>query len=91
MIHGELKVGRNVPVSHCSGQCINPNIKDPPEWMDYSLDIFGCYTPERATRFARRLTGDKTIVINNVEITNTYYAIPMSTFVEVAERINNGN
>lgn len=91
MVHGDLKVGRNIPVSHCSGQRVNPNTKDPPEFIDYSLDIYGCYTEQRATRFARRLTGDKTIVINNVEIENNYYAIPMAVFVEVAKECNNGN
>lgn len=91
MVYGDLKIGRNISISHCVGQRVNSNIKDPPTFVDYSIDIYGCYTEQRATRFARRLTGDNTIVINHVEITTKYYAIPVNVFVDTAERFNNGN
>ena len=90
-IYGHGKVGRNVTVSHCHGQRINTAHSPDGQWDDFSFDVYGVYTVERATRFARRITGDRTIVINNVEHETHYYAMELDRFVKTAERIENGN
>jgi hypothetical protein len=82
---GHGNIGRNVTISHCTGQRYN---KDTAEWDDYNVDIIGNYTEDRATRFCRRLTHDSTIVITNVEIERHYYRMNIHDFVEHAERTN---
>lgn len=84
MVYGHGKIGRNVTISHCHGQRLNTNGNDPPEFEDFSYDVYGCYTKERATRYARRTFGDMSIVINNVEHETEYYAMTVNDFVEKA-------
>lgn len=88
VIYGHGKVGRNVTISHCNGQRLNSHDTDTVEFVDYSFDVYGCYTTERATRFARRITGDTSIVINNVEHETSYYCMDLETFIRYAERTN---
>lgn len=88
MVYGHGRVGRNVTVSHCYGQRYKNDTSGQPEFVDYVIDIYGTYVPERATRFARRLTGDKTIVINNVETETGYYAMDLEEFMKFAKECN---
>lgn len=89
-IYGHGKIGRNVSVSHCHGQRLNSSI-DPPDFEDFSFSVFGCYTEQRATRFARRVFGDSSIIINNVEIETRYYSMTIQNFINHAVRsIENG-
>lgn len=91
MVYGHGKIGRNVTISHCHGQHLNTNV-DPPEFMDFDYDVYGCYTKERATRYARRVFGDSSIVINNVEHETEYYAMTIEEFVNYAQKgYKNGN
>ena len=87
-VYGHGKVSRNVTISHCNGQCINPTSKDPPEFVDFCIDLYGTYTEQRATRQARRITGDNTIIINNVEYETHFYTMSIDDFVKQAERTN---
>lgn len=91
MVYGHAKVARSITVSHCTGQRLNPNTKGPPDFIDFSYDVYGCYTPERATRYARRTFSDNTIVINNVEMETRNYATDVETFISVAERTDNND
>lgn len=87
-IYGHGRVGRNVTISHCYGQRINTDENSVSEFVDFSFDAYGTYTESRATKFARRVTGDKTIVINKVEHETHYYAMDLSTFMQYAEQTN---
>lgn len=87
IVYGHAKVGRLVQITHCNGQRINPNNKDPIEFVDFSFDVYGTYTTGRATKFARKTFGDKSIVINNVEHDEEYYSMDIDTFINNAERI----
>lgn len=89
MVYGNGKIGRSVVISHCSGQHLNPYANDPPEFVDFEIDFFGCYTPQRATTYARRITGDSSVTINNVEHETHFYTMKLRDFVEVAERTDN--
>jgi len=84
-VKGRSKVGRNISFSHCNGQRL---VKETGEFVDYTIDILGNYTPERATRYAQRLEHDKTIIISNVEIEKHYYCMDMMKFIELSERTN---
>lgn len=86
MIYGGAKIGRNISVSHCVGQRSIWTANNGTEYFDFMIDIFGCYTCERATRFARRLTGDSTITITHVEVETHYYACGIREFLNVAKR-----
>lgn len=88
MVYGHGKVGRNVTISRCNGQRLNSNNSDTHEFVDFSIDLYGTYTVERATRFARRITGDKSIIINNIEHETGYYSMDLETFMRYAERTN---
>lgn len=89
MIYGHGKIGRNVTVSHCYGQRINPDNPDASEFVDYSIDIYGCFTEQRATRFARRVIGDRSIIINKVEFETHHYVMELAKFIDNAERTDN--
>lgn len=82
-IYGRGKVGRNVSVSHCNGQRLNSNTG---EFEDFSFSVFGVYLEDRATRYARRIFGDKTIIITNVVVETHYYSMTVDTFLALAER-----
>lgn len=88
-IYGHGKIGRNVTVTHCNGQRLNQTENNETEFVDFSFDIYGCYTPQRATKFARRKFGDNSIVINNVLHETNYYAMELTTFLKYAERTSN--
>ncbi len=75
------RVGRTVSVSHCNGQMLNENN----EFVDVSGDLFGNFTPERATRKFRRDFDNQSITINNVEIERHYYSMTIEDFVNAAE------
>lgn len=83
-VYGRQKVGRSVTITHCHGQRVSA--KDPPEFEDFSFDVWGTYTEERATNYARRLFGDKTITINYVEHETRFYTASIQNFITVAER-----
>ena len=89
MIYGHGKIGRNVTVSHCYGQRFIANGSDPPEAVDFCFDAFGVYTEPRATRFARSIFKDRTIVINKVEHETEYLSMELSKYYQLAERSNN--
>lgn len=82
-MENRASIGRSIVTSHCYGQCVNP---DTGEFEDYSEDLRGCYTPERATRQIRKLTQDKTVTINRVEQEKNYYKQDIETFIKHAER-----
>ena len=88
MVYGHGKMGRNVTISHCYGQRISPNTKDPPEFVDFSFDYYGNLTNQRATRYARRVFGDNTIIINNVEYETFYVNISIADLIRYGERTN---
>lgn len=87
-VYGHGKVSRNVTISHCYGQQLN-DANGEAEFVDFCFDVYGTYTAERATRFARRAFADRSIVINKVEHETHFYAMDLPTFVELAERTNN--
>lgn len=85
MIYGTGKVGRTVTISHCNGQAINKDRGDP-EFVDFDFSVYGMYTPERATRYARRAFKDNSIIIFNVEHETGYYQMPLEEFMQTAVR-----
>lgn len=88
-IYGQGKIGRNVTVSHCFGQSVIYDDNHEAIFEDFTFDIYGCYTPQRATRYARQKFGDSTITINHVEHETGYYAMKLSDFMRYAERTSN--
>lgn len=84
-IQGSAKIGRNVRITHCDGQRLNQDTK---EFEDYHIDFVGVYDEDRATRYARRIEHDKTIVITHVELETHYYSMDVFDFIRYAERTN---
>ena len=78
------KIRRTFSVSKCNGQRWNKQNK---EFEDVYFEFSGNYTLERATNKARKETKDNTIVITNIEIENTMYAITTENFQKYGERI----
>lgn len=81
MLLGDAKVGRNVVITCCDGQYVNPLTK---EFKEAHFEILGSYTAERATRYLRRLTGDKSVTINCVNRIERYYSMPLNRFINQA-------
>lgn len=85
MIYGQPTIGRNVTVTHCNGQRVT-NTREGPVFEDFSIDVYGCYTAERATTYVRRLVKDSSIVINNVEHETHHYKMKIQDFIKYGER-----
>lgn len=85
-IYGRGKVGRNVTISKCIGVKRIRGEDDEDKIEDFSFFAYGNYVPIRATRFARRIFNDKTIIINSVNTYTTYYSMPIDLFMRYAER-----
>lgn len=75
---------RTVVFSACNGQHINPTTG---EFEDFCDVLKGDYTPARASRALRKIHGDESIVINNVEKTETRYSMDVETFIKYATEI----
>lgn len=75
-------IKRSVTVSHCVGQCVNGF----GEFVDYDSDLTGSYTPDRATRVLRRLTGDQSITIVDVVQETARYSMSIEDFIKHATK-----
>lgn len=75
-------IKRSVTLSACTGQ----RIGELGEFEDYCDVLVGDYTPERATRVLRRLHGDQSITILNVEKETAKYAMTIEDFISNAQR-----
>ena len=78
------KIRRTFNLSKCTGSKYN---YDTQEMEDFYFEVYGNYTPRRATNFARKKYKDNTIQIFNVEIESSMYAISPEDFLKYGERI----
>lgn len=76
-------IKRSVTLSACEGQRVNPATG---EFEVYSDVLVGSYTPERATRVIRRLTGDQSVTVTHVEQETALYSMPIEKFIAAATR-----
>ena len=74
-------VSRTVVVTRCHGQRVSDG-----EFYDFSTEIPGCYTLVRAQAKLRRVLGDPSITLNNVEYDEAYYTMPLDQFLKLANR-----
>lgn len=81
---GDAKIGRNVVITYANGVRVNRPIDD--QFVDCKFRILGKYSPDRATRYLRRLTGDRTITINTCDYTCDYYQMPLAQFMTFAHK-----
>lgn len=78
------KIRHTYNVSKCYGQRY---IFETNGYEDVYFEVPGKYTPERATKYARKKFDDYSIVITNVEIDSKMYAISAEDFIKYGERI----
>lgn len=78
------KIGRTFILSKCYGQVFNPKTK---EIDDFYFEVYGNYTPKRATVYANRKWKDDSILIFNVEQEKQYYKISVEDFIKHGERV----
>lgn len=78
------KIRRTFNLSKCSGTRFNYETK---EYEDFYYEVYGNYTPKRATNYARRIFKDNSIQIINVEIDSAMYAVSPDVFLTYGERI----
>lgn len=78
------KIGRTFTLSKCTGSKYNLETK---EMEDFYFEIWGRYTPKRATSYANKKWKDETIVIFNVEYDEQYYKISIEDFIKYGERV----
>lgn len=74
-------IGRRIATTRCHGQILDTN----GEFSDFTAQLVGDYSAERATRALRREYKDSTITINNVEKTSTYYKMRLDEFMKAAK------
>lgn len=79
------RIYRTITYTACNGQHLNTATG---EFEDYCDVIIGDYTPARATRYLRRVAGDDSITINNVEQETKKYQMDVQTFIEYAEQVD---
>lgn len=77
-------IGRRIKTTECNGQRLNAS----GEFENFTVTLFGSYTPERATRRLRRECHDASITINQVKETSTYHKMSIEKFIEESERID---
>lgn len=77
-------IGRRIVTTCCHGQMLDNN----GEFSDFTAQLVGDYSPERATRALRREYKDSTITINNVDKTSAYYKMRLDEFMRAAKRID---
>lgn len=78
------KIGRTFILSKCNAQKFNSQTK---EIEDFYFEVYGNYTPKRATIYANRKFKDDSILVFNVEQEKQYYKISVENFIKYGERV----
>ena len=78
------QIGRAFYWSNCIGQKYNYETE---EFEDFSFQVLGNYTPQRATNYAHKKFKDSSIIILNVEIEKHYHKMTAEKFLQESERV----
>ncbi len=77
-------IGRSFSVSKCEGQRYNYETQ---EIEDFYVELYGNFTPQRATNKLRKEYKDKTIQIFYVEQDKHYYTMTFDDFIKYGRKV----